>query len=107
MRRFGSVIRLRPEKRDEYLALHAAVWPGVEARLTASNVRNYTIFVRGDMLIGYYEYVGEDYAADMAAVAADPETKRWWSATDPCQERLPDAADGEQWSVLTEVWHLD
>ena len=107
MRRFGSVIRIVPGKRDEYLALHAAVWPAVEARLTASNVRNYTIFIRGDMLFGYYEYVGEDYAADMAAVAADPETQRWWSVTDPCQQRLSDAANGEQWSVLTEVWHLD
>lgn len=105
--RYGSMIRLRPDKRDEYLELHANVWPAVEARIAASNIRNYTIFSRDDILFGYYEYVGDDLAADMAKIAADPETQRWWSLTDPCQERLPDAKDGEQWTTLTQVWHLD
>jgi len=26
------------------------------------------------------------------AMAADPETRRWWKETDPCQSPLPDAA---------------
>jgi L-rhamnose mutarotase len=105
--RTGSVIRLRPEQREVYLQLHAAVWPTVEARLSASNVRNYTIFLHGDLLIGYYEYVGDDYAADMAALSADPETQRWWSLTGPCQERLDGTPDGEQWTPIREIWHLD
>ena len=104
--RFGSIVRVRPEQRDEYLRLHAAVWTAVEERLLASNVRNYTIFIRDDLLFGYFEYVGTDYPADMAAIKADPETRRWWQLTDPCQERLPGTPDGEQWAPLTEVWHL-
>ena len=27
MKRVAQTIRLRPERREEYLALHAAVWP--------------------------------------------------------------------------------
>ena len=107
VQRFGSVIKLRPEKRDEYLELHANVWPAVEAQISRSNIRNYTIFLRDDLLFGYFEYVGEDYAADMAAIKADEETRRWWALTDPCQERLPGTADGEQWASLAEIWHLD
>ena len=108
MLRFAMACRLYPEKRDEYLKLHADVWPGVEATITDCGIRNFTIFVRDDVLFGYYEYVGEDYAADQAKMAADPETQRWWALTDPCQFGFDeDAPDGVQWQELDEVWHLD
>lgn len=106
-RRFGSVIRLRPDRRYEYLALHASVWPGVEAALSRANIRNYTIFIRDDLLFGYYEYVGDDHATDVARIAADPETQRWWALTDPCQEQLPGTPEGTQWAPLAELWHLE
>ncbi|HEY0870065.1 MAG TPA: L-rhamnose mutarotase [Acidothermaceae bacterium] len=107
MQRFGSVVRLRPEHRDDYLALHANVWPDVEAALTRANVRNYTIFLHGDLLFGYYEYVGADHAADLARIAADPQTQRWWALTDPCQERLAGTPDGSQWAPMAHIWHLE
>ena len=107
VQRVGSVIRLRPERREEYLRLHAAVWPQVEATIKDCNIANYTIFLQGDLLFGYYEYHGDDLAADLERIAADETTRRWWTLTDPCQERLPDAAPGRQWSDAVEVWHLD
>jgi len=107
MKRVATVIRLRPEKEEEYRRLHAEVWPGVLDRLTRSNVRNYSIFLRDGLLFGYYEYVGADYDADMAAVRADPESQRWWAFTDPCQEPVPTAAEGEWWAPAEEVFHLD
>ena len=107
VQRVGSVIRLRPDKREEYLRLHAAVWPQVEATIKDCNLANYTIFLQGDLLFGYYEYQGDDLAADLARIAADETTRRWWTLTDPCQERLLDAAPGQQWSAAVEVWHLD
>lgn len=58
MQRHASLIRLRPEHRETYLRLHAQVWPEVERTLRAANIRNYTIFLRDDLLFGYYEYVG-------------------------------------------------
>lgn len=107
VRRIGSVTQLRTEKRAEYLELHAAVWPEVEAQITRSNIRHFTIFLLEDMLFSYLEYVGTDYAADMAAMQADPDTQRWWALTDPCQERLPGTPDGDNWAPMTEIWHLD
>ncbi|MBN9096737.1 MULTISPECIES: L-rhamnose mutarotase [unclassified Pseudonocardia] len=105
--RHGQVIGLRPEHRDEYLRLHAAVWPEVEATLRAAGIRDYTIYCHGDLLFAHYEYDGPDLAAALAAVAADPVTQQWWQLTDPCQERLPGTPEGQQWADLTEVWHLD
>jgi len=106
MQRFGSVIRLRPEHRDEYLRLHEEVWPDVERMLLRANIRNYTIFLHGDLLFGYYEYIGPDHDADQARIAADPVTKRWWALTDPCQESVADPSSGHWWAPMQEIWHL-
>ena len=32
-----------------------------------------------NLLFGCWEYHGSDFEADMAAIAADPETRRWWT----------------------------
>jgi L-rhamnose mutarotase len=104
--RYGMVIRLRPERRDEYLRLHAAVWPGVERMLFDANMRNFSIFLYDDLLFGYYEYVGEDHEADQARVAVDPESQRWLALTDPCQESLAPPGSGIRWAPMQEVWRL-
>ena len=108
VRRFGMAARLVPEKREEYLELHREVWPHVEAMNRHHGIRNFTIFVRGNVLFGYYEYVGDDYEADQALMAADPETQRWWARTDPCQYGFDeDAPEGTRWQELDEAWHQD
>jgi L-rhamnose mutarotase len=106
-RRFGMVARLRPELREEYLSLHRAVWPQVEATITACGIRNFTIFTTGDVLVGYYEYVGDDYAADQARMAEDPMTRQWWERTGPCQLPFHEDSDVPNWEPLDEAWHLD
>jgi L-rhamnose mutarotase len=112
MQRFGSVIGVAPGKVDEYVRLHQRVWPGVLARISASNIRNYSIFLRRlddgqHLLFSYFEYHGADFARDMAAVAADPETQRWWQLTAPCQVPLRSRAPGEWWAAMSEVFHHD
>ena len=105
--RHALVVGIDPALRDEYLELHRAVWPEVEATLVACNVTNYSIYVFGDILFAYYEYTGEDHAADMARIADDPVTRDWWSHTDPCQVRIADErVPGAKWQPLDEVWHL-
>ncbi|HEX3427296.1 MAG TPA: L-rhamnose mutarotase [Candidatus Limnocylindrales bacterium] len=107
MRRFGQRIAVRPESIDEYERLHAAPWPGVLEQIRRSHIENYTIFRDGAELFAYFEYVGDDFAADMAAMAADPETQRWWSLTDPMQEPLPDREAGAWWKTIPEIFHAD
>jgi L-rhamnose mutarotase len=109
-RRCAAVIGLRPEMEARYRELHADVWQGVLDRLEASNVRNYSIFVGtiGEQrcLFAYYEYDGTDFEADMQRISEDPETRRWWLETDPCQFPLPDAAAaGGKWSDLERVFY--
>lgn len=105
--RFGAAIALRPGAAPEYDRLHRNVWPEVLERLRVSNIGNYTIFRRGELLFSSLEYRGDDYAADLRAVAADEVTRRWWRLTEPLQQRLPGAPESEWWSPLIEVFHLD
>ncbi len=109
MARMGMVIGLKPEKVAEYKALHAAPWPEMNAALTAAHIRNYSIYLREpeNLLFGYWEYTGTDYAAEMARLGGLEVTKRWLALTDPCQQRLASADPGEWWSFLPEVFHLD
>lgn len=86
--------------------LHQAVWPSVLDALRRAHVRNYSIFLRDGLLFSYLEYDGDDYQADMATLADDVETQRWWALTDPCQEPV-DAADGVWWAPMEEVFHSD
>lgn len=105
--RFGSVIKVRPEKLAEYKDLHANPWPGVLERITASNIRNYSIYYKDGYLFSYFEYWGDDFEADMAKMAEDPVTQEWWTRTDPCQEPLETRAEGEWWAKMEEVFHHD
>ena len=107
MRRLASVIGMPPENVEEYERLHAAVWPAVLDRLSRSNVTNYSIYRHGDVLFSYMEYVGDDFEADMAAIAADPATQEWWAVCEPLQRPFADRAEGEWWKDIPEVFHLD
>lgn len=107
MKRYGTMLRVAPGKLQEYLTLHAAVWPSVLKMIKECNLQNYSIYYKDGWLFSYYEYVGNDYAADMAKMAADPETQSWWSLTEPCQEPLPTRKDGEWWAEMDEIFHLD
>ena len=81
---FGELGRLKPEKIEEYEALHANPWPQVVKTIHDCNMRNYSIFIEDDVVFGYYEYTGSDYEADMAKMAADPLNQEWWAHTRPC-----------------------
>jgi L-rhamnose mutarotase len=107
MQRFGSVIKVRPEKLEEYKKLHKNPWPEVNKMIKKCNIRNYSIYYRNGYLFSYFEYTGTDFKADMAKMADQPATQKWWKLTDPCQEPVETASKGEWWAPMEEVYHLD
>jgi L-rhamnose mutarotase len=112
VKRFGWVIGIRKERIAEYKELHANVWPGVLDMIKQCNIRNYSIYL-GEVerdrycLFSYLEYTGDDFEADMAIMAADETTKRWWDVCKPCQQPLETRAEGEWWMDMEEVFHCD
>lgn len=112
MTRFSSVTEVISEKLEEYRNLHAKAWPGVLRRITASNISNYSIYFRTfddrrHFLFTYFEYIGENFDNDMAAIAADEETLRWWDVCKPCLIPFNGLAPGECWAPMEEVFHHD
>jgi len=107
MKRYGMVIKIKPEKIVEYKKLHAEVWPDVLDILHKHHVRNYSIYLKENLLFGYMEYYGDDYESDMKKVAESEITQRWWKLTDPCQEPLSKQAKDEWWAMMEEVFHMD
>lgn len=107
MKRYGQIIGVKPEHFEEYKKYHAAVWPEVLRMITLCNIRNYSIFHKDNQLFAYFEYHGTDFAADMAKMAADPTTQKWWSVMDPMQQPVSTRKEGEWWANMEEVFHLD
>ena len=107
MTRYGMVIGLRPEKLEEYKKYHAEIWPEILEMIRKCNIRNYSIYHKDERLFSYFEYVGSDFAADMAKMAADPKTQEWWAIMKPMQAPLETRAPGEWWAGMEEVFHCD
>ncbi len=109
MQRMGMCLMLKPEAVAEYKRLHAAVWPDVLAQISASNIRNYSIFLKEpeNLLFGYWEYHGTDFAEDAALMAENKVTQEWWAVCSPLQEPFDNRAEGEWWAMMEEVFHHD
>ncbi|KGI56465.1 L-rhamnose mutarotase [Campylobacter sp. MIT 97-5078] len=105
MQRYGQIIKIKKEKEAEYKALHKKPSKGVCEMIKQCNIQNYSIYLFGEFLFAYFEYVGKDFKADMQKMANDSNTQQWWKLTDPCQISLGKA--GEKWLDMEEVFHLD
>ena len=104
---FGQLGRLKKEKIAEYDALHANPWPEVLQTIHDCNLRNYSIFRQEDLVFAYFEYVGEDYEADMAKMDADEVTLRWWTFTKPCFEKFSIRPDAEFYADMKQIFYLE
>ena len=107
MKRLGMVIGIKEDKIDEYKRLHAEVWPDVLQNLTDLNCKNYSIYLRHNLLFSYMEYWGDDYDRDMRLMANNKTVQEWWAVCTPCQIPMPNRKKGEWWAPMEEVFHHD
>ncbi len=132
-RRFGQIVRLKPECVAQYKEVHAAVWPEVLKQIKDCNIQDCksppctgsqldsvrltpladSIFHDADtnILFASFKYVGYDYAGDMERMRENPKVREWWRMTDGMQESLvPGAKDSESgepawWRPVEEVFY--
>ena len=112
VQRYGMVIGLRPEMVEPYKLLHKYSWPEVLDAIEKGNIRNYSIYLHKlddkFYLFSYFEYVGSNFEADMAAIDNAPATIAWIKFTDAgCQLPIPTRAEGEWWANMEEIFHYD
>jgi len=109
MARFALTLNLKddPEAIRKYVEYHRNVWPEVEASLKAVGIRKMRIYLKGRRLFMYCEAKeGFDPARDFTAYQRDARTREWDALMRAFQERAPEAAPGEWWSPMEEVYHL-
>jgi L-rhamnose mutarotase len=109
MRRFGQVIRVRPEAEAEYRKIHVKIWPVIEEAIREAGIRNYSIYLKDGMLFAYYEYHGPDdeFEARMAKLAQVSRDSGWWDITEKMQQPLESRQPGEWWASMEEVFHQE
>lgn len=104
---FGQIGLLKEEMTEEYRRLHAAVWPEVLSMIGECNIRNYSIFIHGNEVFSYFEYVGTDYDSDMKKMALDEATQRWWKCTHPCFRKYAIDENSEFYHDMEQIFYYD
>ena len=67
-----------PGSQEEYIRRHNNIWPEMKEVLEKAGIRNYSIWMQGEELFGYYECEqGIEYAG---RVQAESEIVRKWDA---------------------------
>jgi L-rhamnose mutarotase len=106
MQRICFVLRVRPERLEEYKQRHANVWPEMLNALRETGWRNYSLFLRPDgLLIGYLET--DDFERARSEMAKKEVNTRWQNEMAPFFTSTPDVKPDAAAVPLEEVFHLD
>lgn len=106
MERVCFLLKVRPDRIEEYKRRHAAVWPEMLDALRETGWHNYSLFLRDDgLLVGYFETPSLQAALD--GMAAREVNERWQREMAPFFEALDGRRPDESFLRLAEVFHLD
>jgi L-rhamnose mutarotase len=105
-RRHCFLLRVRPDRMDEYRRRHEKVWPEMLQALADTGWRNYTLFLSEDgLLVGYVE--ADDLQASLAAMARTDVNARWQAEMAPFFVGLAGAGPDEGLVLLDEIFQLE
>lgn len=105
MSRVCFQLQVKPDRLNEYVERHAAVWPSMLEALRDTDWRNYSLFLREDgLLIGYFET--DDVAAAQAGMAGTAVNARWQAEMGDFFVDL-DVPPDQGFLQLTEIFNLD
>ena len=105
MERVCFLLRVRPDRLDEYKERHRAVWQEMQDALSATGWRNYSLFLRPDgLLVGYLET--DDFEAALAGMDATDVNARWQAEMAPFFELPDDERPDTGLERVEEIFHL-
>jgi L-rhamnose mutarotase len=105
MERVCFLLKVRPERLEEYKRRHAAVWPEMLQALRETGWHNYSLFLRDDgLLVGYFET--PDLQAALDGMAAREVNGRWQAEMAPFFEGLDGQRPDEGFLRLEQVFYL-
>jgi L-rhamnose mutarotase len=106
MQRVGFLLKVKPDKLDEYKKHHKNVWPEMLDALRKHGWHNYSLFLREDGLLFGYVEVPESFQAALDGMAGEDINEKWQTFMAPYFESISGRPD-ENMIQLEEVFHLD
>ena len=106
MERVCFLLKVKPDKLEEYREAHKSVWPEMLEALRETGWRNYSLFLRDDgLLVGYLET--PDFEKALAGMAGKDINRKWQDSMAPYFENIGGAHADQAMVRLEEVFHLD
>jgi L-rhamnose mutarotase len=104
--RICFLLKVRPEKLEEYKHRHAHVWPEMQDALRSTGWHNYSLFLRPDgLLIGYLET--DNFQLACSGMKDHLINARWQAEMTPFFQAMEGAAPDDSIVPLEEIFHLD
>ncbi len=106
MERVCFLLKVRPERLEEYKARHREVWTEMQQALSETGWGNYSLFLREDgLLVGYLET--PDFSQAMDRMAERDINAKWQASMATFFEGLDDKRPDQGMYRLEEIFHLD
>lgn len=100
------MLKVRPDRLDEYKRRHKAVWSDMLEALRETGWANYSLFLRPDgLLVGYLE--SPDFEQALRGMSSQEVNPRWQREMAPFFEDLDGRRPDEGLLRLEEIFHLD
>ena len=104
--RASFLLRIRPDRLEEYLEAHQHVWADMREALERSGWHNYSLFLHRSscLVVGYVET--DDFDEAQRRMAAEDVNTRWQAAMADFFEPVDDGVRPGQSVDLEEYFHL-
>ena len=106
MKRYGFLMRVRPELKAEYKKAHDEIWPDMAKAVRDSGIRNYSIYFHPDGTL--FAYLEADNPAKSFEILGRTEVNaRWQKAMDRFFVKRDPTTVGPDVVEIEEVFHID
>lgn len=107
MKRIAFLLKVQPEKLEEYKEHHKDVWPEMLDALRRNGWHNYTIFSTSEgQLFGYFE-TPESFQEALTRMEREEVNERWQTLMAPYFENIGGQHPDKGMVELEEIFHLD
>ena len=107
MKRYGQVIRVKPERYEAYREYHRNVWPEIGAGPPDATFATRPSSTGMVFCSAISSTPATTTRRTWRSAASDPRNKAWWELMQPMQEPLESCAEGEWWADMEELVHTE
>lgn len=102
--RITMAVKILPDRRDDYIAMHQNPDPAVAPALKEAHHENYCLSILDDLAVATFDYTGSDIDADRAKLRARPELQNWMAKTAVCQISMSEVPDAPVWTMMSRIF---